>query len=57
MLPKDPFMLLSAINMRLRDSGDTLEEISASEGVDKDEIIKKLNDSGFEYIPEINQFR
>lgn len=57
MLPKDPFMLLSAINMKLRDSGDSLEEICSSEGVEKDVIIKKLSDAGFEYMPEINQFR
>lgn len=50
-------MLLSAINMKLRDSGDSLEEICSSEGVDKDDIIKKLSDAGFEYMPEINQFR
>lgn len=57
MLPKDPFMLLSAINMKLRDGSDSLEEICLSEGVDVNEVISKLKDAGFEYLPEINQFR
>ncbi len=57
MLPKDPFMLLSVINMKLRDSNDSLDDICSAEGAGKDEVIKRLKDAGFEYVPEINQFR
>lgn len=57
MLPKDPFMLLSAINMKLRDNNDSLEDICHAEGMDIDEVIAKLKKAGFEYMPEINKFR
>lgn len=57
-LPEDPFMLLSYINMKLRD-GDysSLSELCDSIGCDKDQLVKKLKDSGFEYIESIKQFR
>lgn len=50
-------MLVSAINMKLRDSGDTLDGICNVEGVDKLDLIEQLKNAGFEYMPEINQFR
>ena len=57
-VPSDPFMLLSFINMKLRD-GDfsSLSELCDSLGVTESEIIAKLKDAGFDYMPEINQFR
>ncbi len=56
-LPQDPFMLYSAINMMLRDSYSSLNELCKSEDVDKDELVGKLKDAGFEYMEAINQFR
>ncbi len=56
-LPKDPFMLMSMVNMRLRDNNETLDEFCAGEGIDRKALEEKLRESGFEYIPEINQFR
>ncbi|MDE6338491.1 MAG: DUF4250 domain-containing protein [Muribaculaceae bacterium] len=53
----DPFMLYSAVNMKLRDHYATLDEYCASEGIDKSELIEKLKSAGFEYMPDINQFR
>lgn len=43
--------------MKLRDSNDSLDDICSAEGAGKDEVIKRLKDAGFEYVPEINQFR
>ncbi len=57
MLPKDPFMLYSAVNMKLRDSYDNLGELCAAEGISRDELESKLKSVGFEYDPQINQFR
>ncbi len=57
MIPKDPFMLFSYVNMKLRDSFKTLDEFCSCEGVDKDYIIQTLAGAGFEYLPDINQFR
>ncbi len=56
-LPKDPFMLYSAVNMKLRDMYRSLEELCKSEDIDMDELVNKLKDAGFDYIPETNQFR
>lgn len=57
MLPKDPIMLYSAMNMKLRDSYSSLDDLCATEGVDKQDIIDKLRSAGFEYMPDINQFK
>lgn len=57
MLPKDPIMLYSAVNMKLRDSYPSLDELCATECVDRQDIIDKLRSAGFEYMPDINQFK
>lgn len=56
-LPYDPFMLLSLVNMRLRDDACSLDELCLSLGVSRDDLVKKLSEAGFEYLPEVNQFR
>ncbi|MBD5341391.1 MAG: DUF4250 domain-containing protein [Bacteroides sp.] len=54
---KDPFMLYSAVNMKLRDQYSNLDDYCKSEGMDKEELIATLKNAGFDYMPEINQFR
>lgn len=54
---QDPFMLLSMCNMKLRDQYDSLEELCAGEDMDQEELVQKLHDAGFDYIPETNQFK
>ena len=56
-LPSDPFMLLSFINMKLRDEYSSLEELCKSNDIDEKELVNTLKSAGFEYLPEINQFR
>ena len=56
-LPNDPFMLMSMINMRLRDKEETLDELCASEDIDRADLEKRLSEAGFEYLLEVNQFR
>lgn len=56
-IPKDPFMLLSFINMHLRDDGMSLDELCKSLDIDRDNLVKNLKDAGFDYLPEVNQFR
>lgn len=53
----DPFMLMSMANMKLRDNYSNLDELCAAEGWDKQELLDMLKAAGFEYMPEINQFR
>lgn len=56
-IPKDHFMLLSFINMHLRDDGMSLDELCKSLDIDRDNLVKTLKDAGFDYLPEVNQFR
>lgn len=55
--PTDPFMLLSMVNMLLRDEYSSLDELCASEDMDRDSLVRRLAAAGFEYMPAINQFR
>lgn len=57
-IPQDPFMLLSFINMKMRD-GDysDLSELCDSLGCEEENIINTLKSAGFEYMPEMKQFR
>lgn len=56
-LPQDPFILLSFINTRLRDQYPTLDDLCADMGIDRDELTARMQAVGFEYMPQINQFR
>lgn len=55
-LPKDAVMLLSVINMKLRDGYSSLEALCDDLDENKSEIIAKLSSIGYEYNREINQF-
>ena len=55
-LPNDPMMLLSIINMKLRDFYPTLDSLCEDMNIDRAELEKRLNDAGFEYNEELNKF-
>jgi len=55
-MPKDPVMLLSFINMKLRDEFDSFDELCRSLSADKDEIISKLSSINYTYDEKRNQF-
>lgn len=57
MLPKDTFMLLSMINMKLRDQYSSIDELCEDMDEDKTVINEKLNSAGFVYDQEVNQYR
>ena len=46
-LPKDPMMLFSVINMKLRDCYSSLDELCEDMNVDKDELVNQLKAVGF----------
>ena len=56
MLPNDPIMLLSAVNMKLRDQYPSLDALCEDMDVDKDEIARKLAEVGYEYDVQMNRF-
>ncbi|MGN0062412.1 MAG: DUF4250 domain-containing protein [Alloprevotella sp.] len=54
--PSDPFMLMSFVNMKLRDEFPSLDELCAYYGVERAEIEVPLWGAGFEYSAENNKF-
>lgn len=56
MMPKDPVILLSYVNTKLRDQYSSLEDLCTSEGADPGEIINKLKEVGYTYKREENKF-
>lgn len=56
MLPKDPVLLLSFINMKLRDFYSDLDALCEDLQADKNEIIEKLASIDYVYDQAQNQF-
>ena len=54
---KDPEILYSMVNMKLRDQYESLDDYCYDEDVDKEELESILNNAGYYYKEEINQFR
>ena len=57
MLPKDPVILMSVLNTKLRDQYDSLEALCDDLELNRDELTIRLQEAGFDYDPERNQFR
>lgn len=55
-LPKDPIMLLSVINTKLRDYYPTLEALCEDMKIEKNELIDILQAVDYEYDKKRNQF-
>ncbi len=53
----DPFMLLSIINLKLRDFYSSLNELCEDLNINKEELKEILEKNGFEYIESLNQFK
>ena len=56
MIPSDNYMLLSFINMKLRDFYDSLDSLCDDLDVSKDDIINRLDSIGYIYNSELNKF-
>lgn len=56
MLPKDPVMLLSFVNMKLRDFYGSLDIFCEESDADRQDIIDKLSGIGYHYDEDRNQF-
>jgi len=55
-LPQDPYMLLSVVNMKLRDEFVNLDDLCKTLDIDLNELCARLHDAGFEYYAEHNRF-
>ena len=56
MLPSDPDMLASFLNMKLRDQYASLDALCEDLELDRDEIVAKLREADYDYVPARNQF-
>ena len=56
MIPKDPVMLLSFANMKLRDFYSSLDDMCEDLQLDRKELEKKLGTIDYAYDENVNQF-
>lgn len=54
--PKDPAMLMSWVNMKLRDFYGSLDELCDDLEIDRNDLEERLGKVGFEYNAELNKF-
>ena len=55
-LPNDPVILLSTINMKLRDFYSSLDALCEDLDENKEEIMEKLSAIDYQYDEDRNQF-
>lgn len=55
-LPKDPMLLLSVVNTKLRDYYPSLDILCEDMGIDRDSLTEKLKNIDYEYDSDVNQF-
>lgn len=53
----DPNILLSMVNMKLRDKYSSLDDLCDDLDISKNEIVEKLKEIGYEYNKEENAFK
>lgn len=56
MIPNDPVMLLSFVNLKLRDFYGSLDAMCEDLDVDKAELVEKLAGIDYHYNADRNQF-
>jgi hypothetical protein len=55
-IPQDPMMLLSFINMKLRDFYPSLDALCEDLEISREELEERLGKAGFEYSEENKRF-
>ena len=56
MLPRDPVMLLSVVNMKLRDEAKDLDTLCERLDINRQEVEETLSKIDYHYDEEHNQF-
>ena len=57
MIPNDPVMLLSFVNMKLRDEFSNLDELCGVLDVSREDLARRLKALGYAYNEKTNQFK
>lgn len=55
-VPKDPVILLSFLNLKLRDFYSSLDDLCKDLGLEEQEVVSKLKTIDYEYDVATNQF-
>lgn len=53
----DPHLLLSIVNMKLRDQYESLNDLARSYDINADSLCCRLSAAGYEYQASNNQFK
>lgn len=53
----DPIILLSMVNMKLRDQYSSLDLLCSDLELNKDDIVIRLEEVGYSYVEKENQFK
>ena len=53
----DVNMLLSLVNMQLRDRFDDLDDLCKAQDLDQEALVDRLASGDFHYLPDQKQFR
>ena len=56
MIPNDPVMLLSFVNLKLRDYYSSLEAMCEDMDIDQEQIVEKLAGIDYHYDASLNKF-
>ena len=56
-LPNDPIMLMSIVNMKLRDKYSDLDMLCDDMGLNRSELVSKLENAGFSYDEATHRFK
>lgn len=57
MLPENPAMLVSYLNLKLRDYYDSLADLCEDEDIPEAELLERLARAGYRYDAETNSIR
>ena len=55
-IPNDPVILLSFINMKLRDYYRSLDALCEDMNIEREELVTRLRTAGYEYNEQQNRF-
>ena len=55
-LPKDPMILLSYVNTKLRDEFSSLRELCLTLGADEEDLCRRMKQIDYEYDSALNRF-
>lgn len=56
MIPKDPMILLSYVNTQLRDYYESLDALCTCRGLNKKDLLAKMDGIDYHYDEHTNQF-